>query len=193
MKLIKIQEEFYIIDDSEPILDELVIIDGGLGRIGVGKYYTNVKYSVTPKKIIHSTQDLKGVIKLNKAEILELIGEFDVYNLADEQFDKDTNEIPLPTPLWYDSQNVQFNSFIKGFNKHKELTKDKLYTKKDLVNGMDKVYGWMIPESGNGTFLIDGKFYRPLVLDDVKDKFIQSLQPKTEWDIIIENDKITLL
>jgi hypothetical protein len=41
--------------DEEPKEGEWVIVNGGLNRIGVDKYQTNVNYSIKPRKIVSST------------------------------------------------------------------------------------------------------------------------------------------
>src|ERR1035437_670040 len=62
------------INDEQPKRDEDVLVDGGLGRIGVDTYLTCVKYSVRPKKVIftinHQLGDLVMLVMLvqpNKA------------------------------------------------------------------------------------------------------------------------------
>jgi hypothetical protein len=67
-----------------------------------------------------------------KEEEQKEIGWFDISKLANEQFDEDTKIIPVPTSLWYDSQNVQYHSFIKGFQKAQELLSDRRFTLEDV-------------------------------------------------------------
>jgi len=53
------------------------------------------------------------------------IDELLISKLANEQFDADTKKIPVPASLWYDSQDVQYYSFIKGFQTAQELLSDR--------------------------------------------------------------------
>lgn len=64
----------------------------------------------------------------------------------------------------------------QNFNYNTEAQQN-LFTEEQVRDAMDKVYGWMIPSSGNGTV----NNIRPSNLEDLKTLFIQSLkQPKVE-------------
>lgn len=78
------------------------------------------------KKIIAGIPELP---RLDLSLIPDELGYVDVVRLANIQFDEDTKKIPVPSQLWYDSQDAQFNSFIKGFN-----ASPKKYTEEDIID-----------------------------------------------------------
>ena len=41
-----------IVSDEELKEDDICLVDGGMGRIGIDTFQTNVRYSVTPKKVV---------------------------------------------------------------------------------------------------------------------------------------------
>ena len=71
--------------------------------------------------------------QLDLSLVTDEIGYVDVVKLANLQFDEDTKKIPVPSRLWYDSQDAQFDSFIKGFNAN-----PKKYTEEDMI----EFYEW---------------------------------------------------
>ena len=83
-------------------------------------------------------------------------------------------------------------SFIEGFNKCLELNKDKLYTEKDIKNAikwLTKNYSKVEDELAhpletNQVELPDNFFEN--VYEEALNRAIQSLQPKTEWDVEVE-------
>jgi hypothetical protein len=63
-----------------------------------------------------------------------------------------------------------------------------VYSEDDLRKAMDKVYGWMIPASGNG--MINNE--RPDTLDELKTKFIQSLKQATPKYFVPEMEEVKI-
>ena len=172
-KLIKLKEGYIIVSNEE-----------------IENYYFNnhtkeIYLEINPKRLEVTNKELNKEIifkiiastfipQLPNIDFNNLEEEFDIVDvpkLANKQFDEDTNKIPSPTPHWYDSQDIQFDSFIKGFNKCLSLNKDKLFTLEDLRI----VFGLGAANNANG---------KPSFED-----IIQSLQPK-EWDIEIETEYI---
>lgn len=127
-------------------------------------------------KILYSTQPLEemnhgnykskvflDIEQLSLSEVEELINGYSVEKMAEEaaiemEYDYDSLED--------NGVNHFIDGYIKGFNAHKELVKDKLFT----VEDMKKIIHWASLD------------------EDVRlseDEFIQSLLPKTEWQCTI--------
>lgn len=195
-KLIKLNEEDYII---------VLIVDDSLdSQIKEGDMFINehnqisvcvkvleefLKTNKSPiKKIIHSTKPLEDVIIHNKYEGKGWINVKPLYlSEIEELFDYNAAEIfkqGYGIPI---SNNaiIRREGFIEGFNAHKELVKagflsTKLYSNENhlewIYNRLIEVHG----ENSNYDYMIEFK------------KIIQSLQPKTEWDVQFINGKLTL-
>lgn len=175
-KLIKLSEVHYIIvDDSEPKAGDFVY--GGLNGNDIkqyGKYFAD-----DWQKITHSTQplgflqeegittanlkhDWANVKKLSLQECEELTQGYSVDSICEKEFHikYPSDETIRKKALWKD-----------GFNTHKELVGDKLFTIEDIRKGC------ALYRSGKTI-----------------DTIIQQLLPKTEWDIEIdEHDKMKLI
>jgi len=175
MKLIKIKENHFIIVSDESIKEGDNILDN-VNRIWLNIEScflkpmleainsNNVEYM--PKgKITHSTEPLEGVLPLDLSEVKELIGKIDA-ELLYPKLDVTTEE---------DTINIYKR---EGFNKCLELNKEKKYTETDILNAIK--YG--IDTSKDH-----------ISINDRKEKFINSLQPPTEWNITINNGKIELV
>lgn len=104
------------------------------------KWVTNVGDCNACRELLASSFDIECLQSLNQIDFSALskeeqkkIGWFDLSKLANEQFDIDTKKIPVPSSLWYNSQEVQYYSFIKGFEKAQELLSNPILTEEDLI------------------------------------------------------------
>ena len=160
MKLIKINTDHYVVVDDSEIKegDWYVHNQKGVGLRVQKCIGTNLP--MDSKKITHSTQPLgigwqQEVIELSLKEVKELIGEVDVEKKANECI-----------------ANVKHNgSYIRGYNQALEDNKEKKYTEEDLIEIL-KLYDNHIQIN----FGPSGKIQSPK-------EFIQSLQPKTKWEV----------
>lgn len=93
----------------------------------------------------------------------------------DETEDKARQGYPLK-PMEY--------GYIKGFNAHKELVKDKLFTVEDMKNALRVVYNdWVEDEE-----------HEENTEDEYYNRIIQLLLPKTEWKVTFdEQGKLKLI
>ena len=177
MKLIKINTDHYIIVDDSEIKEgdwyywevtktiQIAKLDS-LNRLP--------KSSDGSKKITHSTQPLNTKFNdwfdaqiITLSEVKELIGEVDVEKKAHNWF---------MTEKFMSSHIADMKSFIAGYNQALEDNKDKKYTEEDLRKA--------ISETRRGM----------LFLDKYVNEFIQSLQPKTKWEVEFdENGKLKLV
>ena len=183
--LIKIADDHYIVvDDSEIKKGDWVV---GCTKTVVQCMYPENVHHRDVKKITHSTQPLEllsenglsgmgfsKVRPLNVFEVKELLGVVDVEKSM-------WYERNLQNPYPSDSpSNTGFNKgFELGYNQALEDNKDRKYTREDLLDA----YTWGFLE---GTERGDD------VTDSVN-KFSQSLQPKTEWNVEFVDGKLKLV
>ena len=101
-------------------------------------------------------------------EVKELIGEVDVQKKAVLYAHS------IPIQMSQDELDYAFNSYYNGYNQALEDNKDKKYTEEDIY----KAYraGMQFVGEDKGSF----------------GEFIQSLQPKTEWEVEIVDGKLKL-
>lgn len=194
-KLIKLSELHYIIIDDSEIknkdykycpLDDVVRIHKQSGQ-----YYDFDEFKIT-----HSTQPLEdGIGKavngtlppayprfekikpLTLLEVEETINGYSVEKMAKEFVLEKvrTNSQSLAT-------NIAI-AFIEGFNTHKELVKDKLFTEQQLRDSIFKAIDiWMNNMTKDSSEINES---------EIKN-IIQSLQ-KTEWNIELIEGKIKLI
>ena len=206
-KLIKLNDQHYIIvDDSE--------IKKGWVTNGVECFlresmpeYSDEYANRYWKNITHSTQPLGtpllftnafeselslsinglnetfienwGCKKLSLSEVEEAINGYSVEKMADDY----VKSQPLRNrSLTNDGWNA--TGFVNGFKAHQELTKDKLFTKKDMINSLKELSKQLFLKK---EFSLSDSIEK-------SSKIIQSLHPKTEWDITIdEQGKLKLL
>ena len=207
-KLIKLNDQHYIIvDDSE--------IKKGWVTNGVECFlresmpeYSDEYANRYWKNITHSTQPLGtpllftnafeselslsinglnetfienwGCKKLSLSEVEEAINGYSVEKMAKENWDSDKyNE-----ELFENEKEGYFAGYWEGFKAHQELTKDKLFTKKDMINSLKELsYQLFLKKEFSLSDSIEKS-----------SKIIQSLLPKTEWDITFdEQGKIKLI
>ena len=82
---------------------------------------------------------------------------------------------------WEEYDKTYSQGFILGFNAHKELVKDKLFTIEDIINVIRMARECDYDELG-----VD--------FDRQEEQIIQSLLPKTEWEVEFdEHGKIILI
>lgn len=192
MKLIKISDTHYIVVGdtvgftyNEPTYNS----DGKIGKAENSQ----------SRKITHSTQPLeittwKGktnlhmdnhhydkIKPLNLSEIEEAINGYSVEKMALEKYPTNEN--------WMiNSDNADKRLlWIQGFKTHQELVKDKLFTTEDVENCVKHILRCLNThnEADKPVNFVWNDYFKP---------YIQSLLPKTEWDIEInEQGKIKLI
>lgn len=190
MKLIKINTDHYIIVDDSEIKEGDYHFDFDKNEIDTwkGNLYSN---RLKCKKITHSTQPLSdecknctgyceqcvdGTKPLSLSEVKELIGEVDVEKKAINSWEGcdgcDANDELFFT-----------NGYQRGYNQALEDNKEKKYTEEDLRKAWDSGR-----EYANDYWEARGEKYMINF-----DNFIQSLQPKTEWEVEFIDNKLKLL
>lgn len=120
--------------------------------------------------------ELWGCKKLSLLEIEEAIYGYSVEKLAEKVY-----PISAEYKEKYKTDYTNFNDcWVEGFKAHQEITKDKLFTVKDIINAISK------GKELAGSFGKDES--------DKRNNYINSLLPKTEWDIEIDKQsKIKLI
>lgn len=172
MKLIKLEEHYHIVDDSEIKIDDYYLSDNII--------YVRVTdlNGTNPKRITHSTTWFENVISLNLADIQELLYGYSVI----KEVEKHCQVFPEHSSL------LAIDAFFVGFKRHEELTKDKLYTLGDLCTTFEAGV------SAHKESLSKFPFHQESAVNDMFKMYINGMIPKTEWDITIdENNKITLV
>jgi hypothetical protein len=189
-KLIKLSETHYIIiDDSQIKKDDWCLLDNNVGmstgyqilkcleaRPKHGEYdfqdNSGLFYTGRCKKITHSTRPesigtgwMQTVSPLLLSEVEEVIREYSTYEL----FKKVDGSC--------DKGEYEHWLFEQGFKAHQELVKDKLFTLEDIRRAI--LQGRVR----------EGKVTPKYTIEEI----IQSLLPKTEWEIIFNEGKIKLL
>ena len=190
-KLIKIKENYYVIDDSEIKEDDYYLV------LEEGEYVLYNLVSETngknPLKITHSTQEGIGE-QLNLNDIEELVNGYSIREMAEIDAHLVWND-----ETTFENEQRELNGhiigFIEGFKAHKELSKDKLFTVDDLKNA------FKAGNEGNGGSMynrvkkyndFDNYVTRELgFVWDVEKGYI--LLPPTEWNIEFQNGKIILV
>ena len=172
-KLIKINNHYYVIDDSEiKESDNYLWLNNNQICKAEGMLMT-INNHVKNKHIVritHSTQ--KGIgEQLNLNDIEELVNGYSVENLAES-----SNGYALYGKPLGEKYLAFKEGFLSGFEKQKELSKDKLFTDEQLFDLLDF--------AANNKGLFKGEILK---------KFKQSLLPKTEWNIEFQNGKIILV
>ena len=189
MKLIKINTDHYVVvDDSE-------IKEGNWYLIGRTIYHClkNIPEDLRNEnkifKIIHSTQpmphgvvregQITGVTAISLQEVKELIGEVDV-----------EKKIISPYPMATQNDVDWCNGYQRGYNQALEDNKEKKYTEEDVIN-LFKEFGIEnrnVPEDESSWIELQSEH----IEEWIHNKLIQSLQPKTEWEVEIVDDKLKL-
>ena len=197
MKLIKINTNHYIIVDDSEIKEKDWVIDSlGIRQITSFESVMVIKDITHIKKITHSTQPLgikpitdKVVIEKDKdnnplmsaqyveldmsctvkplslQEVKELIGEVDVEKKA-LAFAEAESYGKLNGDLW--------KGFLFGYNQALEDNKEKKYTEEDIYKAYRAGMQFVGEDKGS------------------LGEFIQSLQPKIEWEVEMVDGKLKL-
>lgn len=185
MKLIKINTDHYVIVDDSEIKEGDWYISYMSNKILQRNKLMDI-VEVMDKKITHSTQplDSKGYwgkvmpLTLTISEIKELIGEVDV----DKKAIKDLESYFGSNLELTDSGKDWVDGYGIGYNQCLEDNKDKKYTEEDLRKAWDSGR-----EYANDYWEARGEKYMINF-----DNFIQSIQPKTEWEVEIIDGKLKL-
>ena len=164
MKIVKINTDHYVIVDDSEIKKGDWVV-GGTRTVVQCMYPENVHHRDV-KKITHSTHPMQGVFPIPITEVKELLGEVDVERKA---------ELYVWGRVYLTEQEKQQTeiAYMTGYNQAIQDNKDKKYTEEDL-----KRYHNIMCLHGNKK----------------GEEFIQSLQPKTEWEVEYdENGKLKLV
>ena len=185
MKLIKINTDHYIIvDDSEikegdSFYSVRNLIEKAIINYPSGEHIGKITHSTQPLEegiTIHNIEHKRWVyIKyIDLLEVKKLIGEVDVENKA---------ELYVWGGVYLTEQEKQQTkiAYMTGYNQALEDNKEKKYTKED-VNKIRQI-------------LVEGAVTNMSCSSAVVelDKYIQSLQPKTEWEVEFINGKLKLM
>lgn len=193
MKLIKINKDHYVVVDDSEIQEGDWLLDTTDNTIW--GCYKDMSISLFPecKKITHSTQPLeKGttihgiehkrwvyVKYIDLSEVKELIDEVDVEKKADEKYpiSMQPNGRTLAGGVYdVDVNFMERHAYKKGYNQAIEDNKEKKYTEEDIRKA------YMVGKHGGVT----QTYYE---FED----YIQSIQPKTEWEVCFVDDKLKLI
>lgn len=166
-KLINITDDHYVVvDDSKIEVDDWYVDDAKQIRKSVVSdeaHWQHRQYNREYMKITHSTRPFGGsATAISLYEVKELIGEVDLEILAANL----ANPNVCKTTNW-----------IEGYNQALEDNKEKKYTEEDLK--------FMFEVGYRKNNLIESTFEDAV-------KFIQSLQPKTEWEVEMVDGKLKL-
>ncbi len=115
--------------------------------------------------LIASTLD-GAKTKLSKQNCDEIFGVIDVEKLAHKRYGKGIYEIE------------QVDAYMEGFNKAMELNKDRVFTKQDIINYMNRVWEWCEGK----------KDVECSSATELRSKHIESIQP-TEIEVEIEMEQ----
>lgn len=190
-KLIKMNKNHYIICDDSEIKKDDWNIELSTNQISNADFKKDILKSYIAKhfkKITHSTQPLESnnlyrryefikIKPISLSEVEEVINGYSVEKMANLDANLVWND---ETTLENEQRELQghFIGYQEGFKAHQELVKDKLIVDN---NQMMDIMDICVANKG---------LFRGEVLVKIK----EYLQPKTEWNISIdENNKITLL
>ena len=204
MKLLKLNTDHYIVVDNSLDFSETDYywddkqkeIRTGSNNHVTGGYKIKITHSTQPlecdkmwtpvngKQWMCNTMLCCGKIlnlktkPISLQEIKELIGEVNVENRAESRFGTDIGSIRGSKE--YDLNTDLKRGFVSGYNQALEDNNEKKYTEEDMRKAWNAAY--------IDAMSIDEETYKPLFFDD----FIQSLHPKTEWEVEFINGKLTL-
>lgn len=198
MKLIKINTDHYIIVDDSEIKPLDWCLDTNTNLLF--QYFTKRGLKPTDKKIIHSTEPLgigwqQEVIELTLSEVKELLGEVDIEKKVVELY----NNFKLkPFEAIYPLEGATKRFVENVYNQALEDNKKKKYTEEDLrkiIEWLNKNYSKVEdelakPYQDKGEDLYDG-FFKDAYEEALK-RAINSIQPKTEWEVEIVDGKLKL-
>ena len=182
MKLIKLSDTHYIVVDDSEIKENQWYCNNKVLFLSDSKFDegNNPNQNKNNKLVTHSTEPellgagwMQSVLPLLLSEVEEVINGYSVEKMADEYsyFERKSK--------W---GNIVRNAYVQGFNTHKELVKDKLFTVEDMRRAF--LSGISITGEGYNAEYSDGN--NPDIeteFGESANKFIQLLLPKTEWDV----------
>lgn len=179
MKLIKILKDFYIVVDLDQRGKEGFNFNYGIRKIdSLSRDYEEDSHEWrTCFKITHSTKPIFDQVKeIFLSEVEEAIYGYNVEKMAMSYLDRNYN-LSYERTTW---QKLHEKTFEAGFNAHKELMKDKFFTIDDMKNAI--ALAWIFGQDSKNN------------LTDSMDNIIQSLLPKTEWEVEFdENGKLRIV
>ena len=187
-KLIKLSDSHYIIvDDSIDIEENCYCFKDG--RIRHVSYLGQDNGDV----ITHSTEPIESnnlyrryefinIKPLSLSEVEEAIYGYSVEKMAEKYADFSNDYIPIAFGDRFNETSKK--DYIQGFKAHQELVEDTVFTVEDMKNAFKAGQKYGEDNSCNAE----------IELNDNEEQYIQSLLPKTEWNIIIdETNKITAI
>lgn len=188
MKLRKLTNDHYIITSNDNISEgdwfwtpikrsieqcvkKLLIIKGSQNDIEQFK----ITHSTQPLESKFSSIIYRGYYHISLSEVEEVINGYSVEKLSESANGYSVYGKPLG------EKYLAFNEgYQSGFNAHKELVKDKLFTEQDLRVAISLAWNYGQKPENN--------------LKDCGNSIVQSLLPKTEWEITFdEQGKLKLL
>ena len=190
-KLIKLEQGYIIVSDKTPTINDFALYSKYIRKVDNTFNQPGMDWNaLNTRKIIAST----FISKLPNIDFNNLEEEFGIINV-EKLANISANEI------WNDEHTLENEQrelnghmlgYVEGFNKCSKLNKDKLYTEKDIKNAikwLTKNYSKVEDELAhpletNQVELPDNFFEN--VYEEALNRAIQSLQPKTEWDVEVE-------
>lgn len=200
-KMVKLTDTHYIVVDDSEIKEGDYDFSVNYRTITYvdkkrAEMHKTPAYKGLYKKITHSTQPLEAPVAINGygsyeyislQEVKELIGEVDVEKKAEIKYPKSEFWVGSNPSRLYDENAKERRCFLEGYKQALEDNKDKKYTEEDL-----KECVMSILRDLNKHNEVD----KPVnfVWTDSFKKHIQSIQPKTEWEVeVTPEGKIILL
>ena len=185
MRLIKLQQDHFVVVDDSPQRKGDLILHKNWNK-GAESRITKCpdEYGSTQEhwwKVQGSTHSLEGVSQLNLSEIKSLIGEVDVEELTQKMVEKVFENYPENNhPYLATSISLCEDFYKEGYNQCLEDSKDKFKEAIDLI----QYFINRVEDGSIRSHTTYGKYKT----------FIQSLQPKTEWEVALdENNKLKLV
>lgn len=202
-KLIKLSDTHYIIvDDTEIKEGDFYITEipqmiyqyfktKGLS-CSRGKNF-KIIYSNQPLEYIHIAPKVKGlklgfknIKQLSLSEVEEVINGYNLEEMVGQSFEN----MGYHSTVTSHEENQFKLGYKLGFKAHQELVKDKMFTVEDIKKAIQLAQDYTV-ETQYDEFDV---LHEILKHTHSEKMIIQSLLPKTEWDIEInEQNKITLL
>ena len=179
MKLIKLENHYYVIDDSEIKIGDWFYfnLDGIRDIYQVESQFHLDRLGSDNFKITHSTNKLEGVIQLNLADVEESIYGYSVNKMAEKVY-----------PNWFTEFDTgrAYYGFIDGFKACQDLMKDTINI--NIEDFKKKAYSFFSLYQTNefDNEGLENEFERVLQVH------LKLLLPKTEWEINIIDNKIKI-
>lgn len=185
MRLIKLSEDQYVLTDDSDISIGNIVAE----KLLTGKYELFTIHTLndidksTQKKIAYSTQPeslgtgwMQSVLPLLLSEVKEVLGVVDVEKKAWKY-----NPVKK-----LDAEFIRA-AYICGYNECLEDNKEKKYTEED----MEKAYFTGVADFHEKCILRKEAGIVDILIE-LFSKYIQSIQPKTEWEVEMVDGKLKL-